>query len=30
MLARCRAIMADDAEQADLLFREALRHHDLR
>jgi DNA-binding CsgD family transcriptional regulator len=30
MLARCRAVMADDAEQADLLFREALRHHDLR
>jgi len=30
MLARCRAVMAADAEQADLLFREALRHHDLR
>jgi DNA-binding CsgD family transcriptional regulator len=30
MLARCRAITATDAEQADLLFREALRHHDLR
>jgi len=30
MLARCRAVMAVDAEQADLLFREALRHHDLR
>jgi len=30
MLARCRAVMATDAEQADLLFREALRHHDLR
>jgi len=30
MLARCRAIMSDDAEQADLLFRDALRHHDLR
>jgi len=30
MLARCRAVMASDAEQSDLLFREALRHHDLR
>ncbi|HTX09124.1 MAG TPA: LuxR C-terminal-related transcriptional regulator [Solirubrobacteraceae bacterium] len=30
MLVRCRGVMADDAEQADLLFREALRHHDLR
>jgi DNA-binding CsgD family transcriptional regulator len=30
MLARCRAVMASDAEEADLLFQEALRHHDLR
>jgi len=30
LLARCRAIMASDAEQAELLFRHALRHHDLR
>ena len=30
MLARCRAVLAADAEQADLLFREALRQHDLR
>ena len=30
MLSRCRAIIAADAERADLLFREALRHHDLR
>ena len=30
MLARCRAVMASDAEEADLRFREALSHHDLR
>jgi DNA-binding CsgD family transcriptional regulator len=30
MLARCRAIMTSDAEQADLLFQQALRLHDLR
>jgi DNA-binding CsgD family transcriptional regulator len=30
MLARCRAVMAVDAEEADLRFREALSHHDLR
>jgi DNA-binding CsgD family transcriptional regulator len=30
MLARCRAVLAPDAEEADLRFREALRHHDLR
>jgi len=30
MIARCRAVMASDAEEADLRFREALGHHDLR
>jgi DNA-binding CsgD family transcriptional regulator len=30
MLARCRALIADDAGQAERLFREALRQHDLR
>jgi DNA-binding CsgD family transcriptional regulator len=30
MLARCRAMTASDPEEADLRFREALIHHDLR
>jgi DNA-binding CsgD family transcriptional regulator len=30
MLARCRAVLAADAEEAELRFREALGHHDLR
>jgi hypothetical protein len=30
MLARFRGVIASDAEESDLRFREALKHHDLR
>jgi DNA-binding CsgD family transcriptional regulator len=30
MVARCRGVMASDAEEAELCFQEALRHHDYR
>lgn len=30
MLVRCQAVLASDAEQADILFQDALRLHDLR
>jgi DNA-binding CsgD family transcriptional regulator len=30
MVVRCRAVISSDAEESDLLFREALRHHDFR